>query len=215
MQTTEHLLDADQEIELARRVEAGVYATHLLATGDRRPGLAEVAEEGRQAWQRLWLANTGMVVLLARRYGRGQRDIEDELIQEGYLALAQALMRYDWARGLRLSTQAWHWVRHHLAQVMRGRSRWERATRPGEEALHALEVGAACPAPEVSAELRGLLAPLTTVERQVLLARANGDRWVDIAAQLGLGMQVVRGIERRAVTRVRRVQLADVTGSAA
>ncbi|MGD8214602.1 sigma-70 family RNA polymerase sigma factor [Aestuariimicrobium sp. Y1814] len=196
------LLDAAQEAHLARQVEAGVYAGHLITSGRHRPGLEVVVEDGRRAWQELWLANVGMVKVLATRYGRRDPDLVDDLIQEGWVALAGALMRYDWTRGARLSTHAWHWVKHHLAHVMRERSAWEARTTP--------EVPDR-PHPDLDDDepyLRGLLAPLSQLERRVLLARAHGQRQADVAREFGLSLSTARRVEERAARRAREAYLA-------
>ena len=200
MRITEPVLDAQQEWHLARVVEAGVYARHLIDHGPPRPGLEVIAEEGRKAWERLWLANVGMVKLLASRYGRGNPDIVDDLVQEGWTALAEALMRYDWTRGVRLSTQAWHWVKHHLVHVMQARSAWEQNT-----SAEPVDIGA-----EVAEDdaVRGILAPLSILERRVLLDRANGARQSDVARDLGISVSTTRRIEERAVRHAREAWLA-------
>ena len=200
MRITEPVLDAQQEWHLARVVEAGVYARHLIDHGPARPGLEVIAEEGRKAWERLWLANVGMVKLLASRYGRGNPDIVDDLVQEGWTALAEALMRYDWTRGVRLSTQAWHWVKHHLVHVMQARSAWEQNT-----SAEPVDIGA-----EVAEDdaVRGILAPLSILERRVLLDRANGARQSDVARDLGISVSTTRRIEERAVRHAREAWLA-------
>lgn len=200
--TRDDLLTAAEEIDLARAVEAGLYARWLQTQGDGRPGLGDVVAEGERAWQRMVLANQGMVVLLARRYCRGRREVLEELVQEGNIALAEALMRYDWSRGVRLSTQAWHWVRHHLTAVMRRQSGWERATSTllGDEALP-LPVDTAEEGPDPSL----LLALLPRVERAVLIARAEGRPLRVVAQELGMGPGTVGEVEKRARRRARRL----------
>lgn len=204
MRITEPVLDAQQECDLTRLVEAAVYARHLVEAGHARPGLQQVVDDGRDAWERLWLANVGMVKVLAVRYGRGNPDIIDELVQEGWIALAEALMRYDFTRGVRLSTQAWHWVKHHLAHVMRTRTDWELRTsaEPVDTADPADTADPEAPGDQ-DGEVRGLLASLSPLERRVLLARANGVRQSDLARDLGLSVASTRRAEERAVRRAR------------
>lgn len=205
----EQLLDAAQEAELARRVELGVYARHLLDTGRGRPGLEVVIADGQQAWQRLWLANVGMVKVLAQRYGRRDPDLVDDLIQEGWIALAGALMRFDWARGVRLSTHAWYWVKHHLVHVMQERSAWEASTSPD---IPDLADEAGTDEEWVDGQvLRGILGPLSVLERRVLLARAHGARQVDVARDLGLSLSSARRVEERAARRAREAYLAQAS----
>ncbi|MCA0296772.1 MAG: sigma-70 family RNA polymerase sigma factor [Actinobacteria bacterium] len=115
------LLTADEERLLARRIEAGVLAEHLLATGSRPvPATTEelraVAEDGAQAWQRFLLANLRLVWKLAGREARTSAMPVAELFQEGFVALAGALQRYDADRG-KFSTFATIRIRQHLAEV--------------------------------------------------------------------------------------------------
>lgn len=119
------LLTPAQEQLLARRIEAGVLAVELLASGDR-PVAATVEElvllvdAGRQAWQDFLLANLRLVwKLVGREPGRAGLPIDD-LFQEGFVALAGALQRFDPARG-RFSTFATVRIRQRLAEVTAGR----------------------------------------------------------------------------------------------
>ncbi|MGD7731935.1 sigma-70 family RNA polymerase sigma factor [Propionibacteriaceae bacterium G57] len=213
MQITEAPLDAHTEWRLARTVEVGLFAQHLLHTGASSGGvryheadLQAVVDEGREAWQRLWLANAGMVKMVARRYSRGDPALMDDLVQEGWVALAEALMRYDYTRGLRLSTHAWHWLRHGMAARMRQQTGWEKRTRgpvdpideSGQQQLaHNADGG----------DLHGVLAGLTTLERRVLLARAQGRTLAAIGAELGLTVSSIRRVSARASARAREAYL--------
>lgn len=122
------LLTPADEAELARRIEAGLYADRLLA-GDVPPTahdcgpeeLAAVSSRGREAWQRMWLANLRLVMLLAADRARRHQLPVDELFQDGCLALALALQRFDVARGLRFTTLAHEFVRRALAVSAAGR----------------------------------------------------------------------------------------------
>lgn len=125
------LLSAEEERDLARAIEAGVVARHLLATGERPiPATAEeldvVARLGEQAWNRFLLANVRLVWRLAGREARQAGLPADDLFQEGFVALAGALQRYDPDMS-RFSTFATIRVRQHLAAVA--------AARLGELAL--------------------------------------------------------------------------------
>lgn len=116
------LLTAESERRLARAIEAGVFAEHLLATG-RRPvratdaELAELVEEGRRCWQRFLLANVRLVWKLAGPQARRSGLPLDDLFQEAFVALAGALQRFDPDRG-RFSTYATRRIERHLAQVV-------------------------------------------------------------------------------------------------
>ncbi|MDR1768197.1 MAG: sigma-70 family RNA polymerase sigma factor [Propionibacteriaceae bacterium] len=130
------VLDAETERQLAAAIEAGLFAQEAARTGldvgATDAELALIAEEGRRAWERFLLCNTGLVWMLARREAvRCQVDAR-ELFQEGFLALADALRRYDYKRG-RFSTYAVPRIRHHVAQV--ACSRFGRLNLPPSLAL--------------------------------------------------------------------------------
>ena len=119
------LLTAEEERSLARAIEAGVLASRLLVTGERpvpatTSELEAIAELGTQAWQRFLLANVRLVWQLAAKEGKRAGLPVEELFQEGFVALAGALQRYDGERG-RFSTFATVRVRQHLAEVAAAR----------------------------------------------------------------------------------------------
>lgn len=119
------LLTPMQEQQLSRRIEAGVLAAELLASGDRPVAatveeLVVLVEAGHQAWQDFLLSNLRLVwKLVGRESGRAGLPIDD-LFQEGFLALAGALQRFDPGRG-RFSTFATVRIRQRLAEVTAGR----------------------------------------------------------------------------------------------
>ena len=109
------LLSAQDERELARRIEIGVVAQQgldgtPLGVGAAREELQQLVAEGRQAWQQFFLGNMGLVGTLARRWSTRTGLDAEELFQEGCVGLAQALRRFDYRRGLRFSTLAWTYV---------------------------------------------------------------------------------------------------------
>jgi len=119
------LLTAEAERRLARAIEAGVLAEHLLATGERplpasEAELAELVAEGRRCWQHFLLANLRLVWKLAGPQARRSGLPRDDLFQEGFVALAGALQRFDPARG-RFSTYATGRIEQHLAEVVSAR----------------------------------------------------------------------------------------------
>ncbi len=122
------VLTAHAEAELAQQIEAGLFARELL--DHPRPGcpatdreLVSLCAAGERAWQQLWEANLRLVWHLAWRTQRRTGIAVDELFAEGQVALAEALMRWDHRRGIRVSTLAWKWINHTLNGVARRRRR--------------------------------------------------------------------------------------------
>ncbi|MCC2592715.1 sigma-70 family RNA polymerase sigma factor [Tessaracoccus sp. OS52] len=114
------LLTGEEEVDLARAIEAGVYAEHLLGNGDTsRPrdgdALQVIAAAGRLAWQELWTGNLRLVMHHASDFSRRHGLPFEELFQEGCLGLAGAMQRYDFRRGLRFTTLAHEYVLRAVA----------------------------------------------------------------------------------------------------
>lgn len=116
-------IDQRTETALAARIEAGVFAEHVLA-GDVPAGvdatddeLATVVEAGRAAWVALIEAHLGLVGHFAAREERRSGQARDELFQEGCVGLIEALTRFDHRRGLRLATAAGAWIRAAMSRV--------------------------------------------------------------------------------------------------
>ncbi|WP_343072577.1 RNA polymerase sigma factor [Sphaerisporangium rubeum] len=122
------LLNAEQEVELAKRIEAGLFAEEQLATdGERLPvdvraELEWIAEDGRRAKNHLLEANLRLVVSLAKRYtGRGMLFLD--LIQEGNLGLIRAVEKFDYTKGYKFSTYATWWIRQAITRAMADQAR--------------------------------------------------------------------------------------------
>src|SRR6185369_8507521 len=112
------LLNAEQEVELAKRIEAGLFAEEKLAERERlstdaRIDLEWIAEDGTRAKNHLLEANLRLVVSLAKRYtGRGMLFLD--LIQEGNLGLIRAVEKFDYTKGYKFSTYATWWIRQAI-----------------------------------------------------------------------------------------------------
>ena len=122
------LLTARQEVELAKRIEAGLFAEEKLAEGsgvlraDQSIDLEQVAEDGKSAKDHLVEANLRLVVSLARRYtGRGMLFLD--LIQEGNLGLIRGVEKFDYTRGYKFSTYATWWIRQAITRAMADQAR--------------------------------------------------------------------------------------------
>ncbi len=121
------LLNAEQEVELAKRIEAGLFGEEKL-NGDEKltPKLLRelqiIAEDGRRAKNHLLEANLRLVVSLAKRYtGRGMLFLD--LIQEGNLGLIRAVEKFDYTKGYKFSTYATWWIRQAITRAMADQAR--------------------------------------------------------------------------------------------
>ena len=121
------LLNAEQEVELAKRIEAGLFAEEMLNESKKldkkmRRDLEWIAQDGRRAKNHLLEANLRLVVSLAKRYtGRGMLFLD--LIQEGNLGLIRAVEKFDYTKGYKFSTYATWWIRQAITRAMADQAR--------------------------------------------------------------------------------------------
>ncbi len=121
------LLNAEMEVELAKRIEAGLFSDEKLAKGGKLSAktleeLEWIAEDGRRAKNHLLEANLRLVVSLAKRYtGRGMLFLD--LIQEGNLGLIRAVEKFDYTKGYKFSTYATWWIRQAITRAMADQAR--------------------------------------------------------------------------------------------
>ncbi|NYV74494.1 RNA polymerase sigma factor [Streptomyces sp. UH6] len=174
------LLSAAEEVELARRVEAGLFAEEKLSrTPDLDSRLAHDLDRlvvmGRLAKRRLIEANLRLVVSVAKRYvGRGLTMLD--LVQEGNLGLIRAVEKFDYARGYKFSTYATWWIRQAMSRALADQARTIRVP------VHVVE----------------LINRVVRVQRRMLQERGCEPTAEEVAAHLDLTGERVREVLRLA-----------------
>jgi RNA polymerase primary sigma factor len=142
------LLTAEEEVELAKRIEAGLFAEQLLDSGGSEPRIGDAADEelerlaisGQRAKEEFIQANLRLVVAVARKYsGRGMPLID--LVQEGNLGLVRAVEKFDYRRGYKFSTYATWWIRQSVGRAIHEQARPVRLpTHAGEQMTRLMRV---------------------------------------------------------------------------
>ncbi|MFD5735332.1 sigma-70 family RNA polymerase sigma factor [Streptomyces sioyaensis] len=174
------LLTAAEEVELARRVEAGLFAEEKLTnTPDLSTRLAVDLDRlvvlGRMAKRRLIESNLRLVVSVAKRYvGRGLTMLD--LVQEGNLGLIRAVEKFDYARGYKFSTYATWWIRQAMSRALADQARTIRVP------VHVVE----------------LINRVVRVQRRMLQERGYEPTPEEVAAHLGLTGERVTEVLRLA-----------------
>jgi len=172
------LLTAEDEVELAKSIEAGLFAEEKLCCGIAVPGaihgdLELLAYEGVRAKQRLIEANLRLVVSIAKRYiGRGLVFLD--LIQEGNLGLIRAVEKFDYTRGYKFSTYATWWIRQAITRAIADQARTIRVP------VHMVET----------------INKLARVQRQLHQELGREAGIEEIAAEMGLEPERVAEIQR-------------------
>ncbi|MCA2175432.1 sigma-70 family RNA polymerase sigma factor [Nonomuraea glycinis] len=188
------LLTAEQEVELAKRIEAGLFAEQLLDSGGSEPRMGDAADEelerlaisGQRAKDEFIQANLRLVVAVARKYsGRGMPLID--LVQEGNLGLVRAVEKFDYKRGYKFSTYATWWIRQSVGRAIHEQARPVRLpTHAGEQMTRLMRVRrdmlAELDVEPTDEELAALLE--LPIERVKELRRWASD---PVSLQLGVG----------------------------
>lgn len=162
-----------EDVELARLIEAGVYARHLIEQRGPDPELRRLVDAATDAQERLWATGARIAMQLAHRAAAIQQLPVDDLFQDGCVAVAEAIRRFDHTRGVRFTTFAYEGIRLALKDAVRHRvgrpvpSRWDRRlaglavaemdARRAEGVRHTIESAAAAVGVPIAAVQRALM----------------------------------------------------------
>ncbi|MFC4053724.1 RNA polymerase sigma factor [Actinomadura syzygii] len=171
------LLTAEQEVDLAKRIEAGLYAEHKLESDDLSPGarldLEWVAADGRRAKAHMLEANLRLVVSVAKKYSDRGLSLLD-VVQEGNLGLIRAVEKFDYSKGYKFSTYAMWWIRQAIQRGFADSARTIRLP------VHVLE----------------MLSKLSRVERDMHQRLGREPTPEELAAELDKSPEQVRELLR-------------------
>ena len=172
------LLTAEQEVDLAKRIEAGLYAEYLLETqvgltAERLEDLEMVAEDGRRAKAHMLEANLRLVVSVAKKYSDRGLSLLD-VVQEGNLGLIRAVEKFDYTKGFKFSTYAMWWIRQAIQRGFADSARTIRLP------VHVLE----------------MLSKLSRVERDMHQRLGREPSPEELAEELGKSPETIRELLR-------------------
>lgn len=162
------LLSAADEVDLAKRIEAGLYAGHLIGRGAGSPELEDVRRDGERAKELLIRSNLRLVVAAARKFAHRGLPMTD-VVQEGNLGLMRAVEKFDYRRGYKFSTYGMWWIRQAIERGIHDKSRTVRLP------IHVAEE----------------LARLLTVERRVAVELGRDPGLDELAEAAGRSIRQV------------------------